>query len=332
MIAPKKINSFIALLLLAATFNSHSMEPEQQKSGWVALAGATIIRGYAAYKQFLSYIHSEPIEPFPFTTLPKDIQHEIIALLLAGATATSLKEAAFTINSLAQINHQLNELINDPKFCLSIIKNLAETFNCSDEEAAKALQTQEAKRRLKLQESLKKSLERGRYPADLPSGDIDLNFTYSGLDEYGGEIMTPLMIAIVKNNYYMIQLLPTLGANLNMIGTEGIKMTALMFAARYQHAAIIILFKCQNLNINQQDLQGNTALMHYLAPDMKHYWAYAIVPLFLDAGADPELANNAGLTPLQAAQQTGDQHVIDLIQDAIDNPTSPRLRRAQAKK
>ena len=165
-------------------------------------------------------------------------------------------------------------------------------------------------------------MERGRRPADLPNGDIDLNFTYSGLAKYGGEIMTPLMIAIVNENYHMIQLLPTLGANINMINTEGIKMTALMFAARYKHNQIVFLLRCPNLNINQQDLQGNTALMHYFASDLPRYLPYSIVLIFLDAGADPELANFAGQTPLQAAQQLGNEVnadlIINLIQYAIN--------------
>src|SRR5947207_2144726 len=122
----KRTSLFCALLLLTATFNphkTHTMEP----TTWVALAGATILGGYAAYKQFLSYIHSQPKDPF--TSLLPEIQQEIIGLLATTSTAQTLEEAARNISNLALVNTQLNAFINNPQFCLKIIKHLAETFD-----------------------------------------------------------------------------------------------------------------------------------------------------------------------------------------------------------
>jgi ankyrin repeat protein len=73
------------------------------------------------------------------------------------------------------------------------------------------------------------------------------------------------------------------------------------------------------VNVNQQDLQGNTALMHIIFT-ASPYWVnpQVIIQDILDAGANPELANYEGLTPLAAAQQTRNRRIIDLIQNAIN--------------
>ena len=324
----KKTGSLIALLLLTATFNSHSMEP-QQPSKWALIVGGVLLGAVAIKmlwqpKQELdpkleSHVEQEPVEPFPFTDLPKDMQNQIIYFLGSYTTATTLKEAAFTINSLAQVNNELNAFINDPKFCLQVIKHLAHKFNCSDEEAAEALKTKEAKRRLMLQRALKNCLMYSDNPKDMPIGDIDFNFTYFDVKE---KQLTPLMIAL-KYNYSMIQPLLLQGADINTANSDGI--TALMFAVEHNlwlHS-IDILLTSKDLIINKQDLDGNTALMRCCLntkqnnPPHHKIINKRMINTLVNAGADPELANFAGLTPLAAAQATGDQEIIDLIQDAI---------------
>src|SRR5579872_4024263 len=121
----------IIISLLFTPHHSHTMDQPNKQMGWVVLAGAAILGGYTAYQQFLSYIHGEPTEPFSFTDLPQDIQQTIISLLTINSTAKTLQEAAQTINALAKTNKYLNELINDPKFCLQIIKHLSKQFDCS---------------------------------------------------------------------------------------------------------------------------------------------------------------------------------------------------------
>src|SRR5579864_2616628 len=94
----KKI-SLIAPLLISLIFtphHSHTMDQPNKQMGWVALAGAAIIGGYVAYQQFLSYVHAEPTEPFPFMELPPEKQQEIIFLLASNSTAKTLTEAAKT--------------------------------------------------------------------------------------------------------------------------------------------------------------------------------------------------------------------------------------------
>ena len=298
----KRISSLIAALLLVTTFNSYSME-EQKSSGWMALVGGVLL-GAVAIKMLWQ---SQPSDPFPFTQLPKDMRDQIILLLTLDTQASSLKEAAKTINSLAQVNKELNKFINDPVFCLKLIKHLAEKFNCTDEEAAEELHIQEAKRRLKIQHQLLYMLLNGCYyikneTVITPEATlfldsayeqgIDLGFTY----EHNGSI--PLMFTNVGFlRYVMFQ-----------------KLCSIM----KQH-------KLFNL-LNQPDKRGNTPLIN-LCRRGAHSW---FVKTIIDAGADPELANFDGLTPLaaaekqlegltpeRAAQHTDDQKTIDIIKAAI---------------
>src|SRR5579872_6915442 len=156
----------VLISLLFTPHHTHTMDQPNKEIGWVALAGAAIIGGYAAYQQFLSYIHGEtteplpsidlpediqPTEPFPFTKLPKEMQLEIISALASNSTAKTLQEAAKTIRALAVTNKYLNESINNPQFCLQIVKHLSQRFDCANDVAAAALQTIEGKKRFAIQ-------------------------------------------------------------------------------------------------------------------------------------------------------------------------------------
>ncbi len=333
----RRTGLFYTLLLLSAAFNTHktyTMEPEDvKKVGWVALAGGVIIGGYAAYQQFLSYIHAEqeqPIEPFRFTELPQDVQAVITSLLFAGVTATSLKEAAQAINALAQVNKELNTLINDPNFCLKTIKTLSQKFNCSNETAAEILQTKEAKNRLAIQKRFIQIIQsesnnpiRNNLKYVCQDG-FDLEFTYNNPTQskyFAEKFLTPLMIASVNPQTSVINLLLKQGSNINQTTDKG--KTALMLAAEYSvvnshMSAIKALLASPKLNINQQDEIGNTALIYAIENSSNNNYNFKNVEFLIEASADPELANHKKLTPLQAAQAGGYQRIIDFIQEAIE--------------
>jgi ankyrin repeat protein len=124
--------------------------------------------------------------------------------------------------------------------------------------------------------------------------------------------------AIQNDDNFLIQYLLKNGANINQAGFNG--KTPLMYANNSR--TITFLAKQPNLNINQQDASGNTALLkaiqHYFPEDIENRdQDIAVIQTLLDNGANPTIANNNSDTPLKAAQATGDQEVIDMIQEAI---------------
>ena len=297
---------------------------DTQNSSCLQLIKNALVGGTSALKQLLLYVYSEKaeIDPFPFTNLPEDMQNVIISLIIKNSTARSLKEAANSINALAQVNHQLNDLINDPEFCLQIIWHLAEQFDCSDEAAAQALQTEEAKQRLKIQKqftllsSPKKKFNEKKFKEfyEKYKDYIDIDFTCTEIK------MTPLMLATyAKNSSKHISFLLNIGAiNVNKASTLG--MTALMLSALNSTDPETVKLLCEypTININQQDNEGNTALMLLCKFCNTERFKLENLKILIDAGADLEIPDNEGVTPLQEAMQLGNNEVINLINEAIN--------------
>jgi ankyrin repeat protein len=217
-------------------------------------------------------------------SLPPEDQYEISMLLFTNINANSLNIAAKTVNSLAQVNKKLNELINDPQFCRELIKYLAIKFDCSDFKVAHTLKTQEAKRQCDLQRELYKLeiMESNFVNSEtideelnkLINQGIDLEFTFT---KHPSIILTPLMHFMMTNCPIIVQLLIKHG-----------------------------------VNINQKNNVGQTALLIAAWMGLPH-----MVKILLDAGADPE-PDAEEFTPLEAAQLINNQNIINLIQNAID--------------
>jgi hypothetical protein len=211
---------FIAILLFGIVSISHTMDqkpqPETKKPSrtqrivaWAQLAG-NIMLGNIPVRRLIEQTIEQSGEPFPFAELPKNIQVHIIDLLSINTTAESLDVAAYTINSLAHVNKSLNALINDPLFCLQLVTYFSRKLNRSHWDVCKALNTQEAKRRLALQEQfenmvINKTLTQEKLYNLLRQG-FDLNFTY----ESGA---TALTACIFDNNVTAVELLLNAGAD-----------------------------------------------------------------------------------------------------------------------
>lgn len=341
MLKTKK-RSLIAFLLCAIVFNNtYTMDQPEEGStlGWVAVIGGVLLGAVA-----MKYLWQEqkPGTQFDFAQLPQDVQYHIIELLNTANNTQSLDIATKTINSLAQVNKELNQMLNEPQFCLKLIKHLSKKFNYSNQLVAEKLQTKESKRRLALQARLhtilfwpnsrKKNLEKKL--EQLYQSGADLEFTYKGLF-----LNTPLMILscaglnkdypqnILHGDFYlhviteepagfydkysyqdsyiiamdqgpkMIKYLLSKGVNINAQSEEGI--TALMFACSLLNFwAIDTLTKNSTITINQQDHKGNTALMHLCNNPLHIIPVKAIFKLLINAGANPNLANKDGLTPI----------------------------------
>ncbi len=228
MISIKKSNRFIALILVVLTCNVYSMKRLHEGEKRSIPAGSRILLPTGRWVEVVGEIlldeaHIQDLTHF--TDLPPEILTRIIYLLHENAAAQSLEDVAKNINTLVLVNTDLNALINHPSFCLSLIKYLSQKFNRSDQEIAEALQTQEAKGRLKLQRKfynllcedntssmqiLKQELEQ------LLIDGADVNFTYSAdYGEPGEMLLERIYIERTRYKSDLIQWLIQHGANQN---------------------------------------------------------------------------------------------------------------------
>lgn len=141
----KMSSIFFILLLITSVTNIFSMQHEIL-TGWAETLSQVLIG--KPLQSALLEVH------FNFTQLPPELRLTIIDLLTRNSTATTLEEATSTIRALTAVNKKLEEQINDPQFCLQIIKHLSEKFGHSNQDIAKELKTKEAKRRWGLQAKL----------------------------------------------------------------------------------------------------------------------------------------------------------------------------------
>ncbi len=329
----KRIN-ILPLVLITLIFNSYSSE--NNNNGWLSYAKSTLFNGYSGLKQLLT---ATIMPGTGFSELPIEVQTTIIQLFAKSCADTTLKESAQTINSLARTNTLLNNLINDPEIDLELIKNRAKKFDVADTTAAKAFQTKASKHQFKIQLALatimKNVDEIQEMGGVLPKLDkllkgfklddklykVDLDFTYRW-NKDSEEYSSPLMYAIKSDNTFLMQYLLKNGANINQTGFNG--KTPLMYA--HNAETITFLTKQPGLNINQQDASGNTALLraiqNYFPEDIENRdQDIAVIQTLLEHKANPIIANDNGDTPLKAAQATGDQEVIDIIEQAIAKTT-----------
>jgi hypothetical protein len=286
-----KKTTFIAFLLLVTAFNTYSMEPETQQP------------------QLLTWLRDEVTSSpaIGFTNLPKELKEIILGYLAMGTNATSVEEAGQAIKSLSHVNKELNQLINDPQFCLKLIKHLAKKFKCTDETAAIALNTKEAQRRLKIQREALQSINQIKYgyETELLPQEVDTNFTY-------GNSSTRVLL-----QYIFPEASPT----------------AHDFSANNTNV-IINLIERSNDVINMKyspNPKGSKALDHFLSyisilpviaphilnnPEQKSY-ILKIIEALLNAGADLTYAK-------KEAKSTGDQDIINLINKAIKQKHSTK--------
>jgi hypothetical protein len=275
--------------------------------------------------------------PHKIELLP-EIQDLIINFLTHNTIEKKPKDAAYPVNALARTNKRINALINNPNFSDSLINAFAQKFYCSHETIARYLATQQAQKRLLLQYELKdmcnfrtfghdsmtvknwmsKSLDR------LITQKIDLEFTFNHHSSRHTIIQTPL-ITSVRHNTIMFFTLLEKGANIN--GCTSHDLTPLGAALEYPIDPLKykIILKHPGIAINQQNKRGETALLHCLLRRQRlpahlrinHFFIQVIANL-LTAGADPELANKAGVTSLMAAKELKDDELIRIIENAIE--------------
>lgn len=86
--------------------------------------------------------------------------------------------------------------------------------------------------------------------------------------------------------------------------------SSLNIAFLHGHINVVqALLKRDNIDVNTTDYHGNTALHQAIA----HKCTFDIIQKIIARDADLSLKNGSGLTPLQLAEKTGNQEIIDYL-------------------
>jgi len=277
--------------------------------------------------------------PYSFDLLPKDMQNAIIDFIINDTSERKPRIAADIFSNLARVNKKFNKLINHPEYkdnplhSDNLIKKLSEKYHCSHESIAIFLHTQASLARLKLQRRINplfnwknnKSIERELN--QLIKEGINLDFTYN----HKNAQKTPLMRAI-HSKTGLFYLLIKKGADVNASNTHGLTALKILLEPIINPDKLTAFLNQKSVNLNQQDKQGRTPLLHMLVNSKRFNTGPTIVFMktletFLQYNVDPELSNKRGLTPLTAAQSCYDQEpqVVNLILDAIERKKTKQI-------
>ena len=118
---------------------------------------------------------------------------------------------------------------------------------------------------------------------------------------------SPLMMAALKGHLEMARKLIARGADVNKTG-----WTPLHYAATGGHLEIMELLLEQHAYIDAESPNGSTPLMM-----AAHYGTAAAVKLLLEAGADPLLRNQLGLSAIDFAHRVNRAEAAELIAQAV---------------
>jgi ankyrin repeat protein len=105
--------------------------------------------------------------------------------------------------------------------------------------------------------------------------------------------LTPLMRASLVGHHQIVDLLCEAKASVDAVNKDG--YTALMLASAEGHVQIVKILLSRGADVNIQDKDGSTALLWSCRSD-----AFS-AQMILAAGANSNIANTNGLTPLMAA-------------------------------
>lgn len=126
---------------------------------------------------------------------------------------------------------------------------------------------------------------------------------------------SPLMLAALKGLTEICQQLIELGADVNKPG-----WTPLHYAASNGHLSVMALLLDHHAYIDAASPNGTTPLMM-----AARYGSFAAAKLLLEAGADPSLKNDLGLSAVDFARVVDRSDVIELIAEYFTTPAGQKL-------
>ena len=267
--------------------------------------------------------HKKEIVPFYYEALPTELQKLIFDFATIETRAEKPKVAAKTINALTKVNREFSGKINEKPFSDQLIKNLAHKFFCSHETIARYLQTHASRKRLCLQNDLRRlcyfnndAIVTQQVNGLIAEG-VDLEFTYN----HHGFQQTVLAISLSFRNC-MFELLLAKGANINSRNAHGWSPLHFIAVAPAKYPHLPKLIDHPSLDINKQNGRGETALLRTIIQAHEKGIDFKFIDFILhllNHNADPEIPNKLGLTPLTMAEYTGCELIINLINNAIED-------------
>lgn len=137
--------------------------------------------------------------------------------------------------------------------------------------------------------------------------ELLLNWSAMQIDARNGKDETPLMLAALRGNSKMVKVLIARDADVNKPG-----WTPLHYAATGAHLDIMNTLLERHAYIDAESPNGTTPLMM-----AAQYGSPQAVKLLLEAGADPRLRNQLGLSALDFAQRASRVDAVELLAEAI---------------
>jgi len=262
--------------------------------------------------------------------LPPEVYNKIFRFMTIDIGEPLLKDAAKRINVLGQVDKYLNMRINDDKRTLQLIKKFSSKYGVCNLKVAQVLCTQEANRRYTLQSSfylctwlipkcLPITLQ--EHADKLKSSGLDVNFSYNA------EYASPLVQCLSYNGCSLqAEWFVENGANINVCDKEGKSCLMLALAKSLSIDCVSSFLDRSSLVVNHQDNDKNTVL-HYCVTcilsrpaEYQTKFCDLVIKKLFAKGANPNLKNKDGLTPLDVAKSANaPAELISLLEDAMVN-------------